>query len=115
MATVSSRREPMKFVSLSGTSPKNLTTRWLKPKCIETRLVAEKAGDGSATSHEAYKTAARDLSGITESQIVDAIRGYRAAKKRLPEITIDASRRSRLPWDFSSMTIFRRLATSDET
>lgn len=40
------------------------------------------------------QTAARDLSGITESQIVDAIRGHRAAKKRLPEITVAASRKS---------------------
>jgi len=40
------------------------------------------------------QTAARDLSGITESQIEDAVRGYRAAKKRLPEITVGASRKS---------------------
>ena len=40
------------------------------------------------------QTAARDLSGITESQIVDAIRGHRAEQKRLPEITVGASRKS---------------------
>jgi hypothetical protein len=40
------------------------------------------------------EAAARDLSGVTESQIVDAVRGYRAGKKRLPEITIGGSRRS---------------------
>lgn len=38
--------------------------------------------------------ASRDLSGVTESQIMDAIRGYRAGKKRLPEITVGATRRS---------------------
>src|ERR1700675_1891888 len=37
--------------------------------------------------------AARDLSGVTESQVVEAIRGYRAAKKRLPEITVGSSRK----------------------
>jgi hypothetical protein len=40
------------------------------------------------------EAAARDLSGVTESQIVEAVRGYRAEKKRLPEITIGGSRRS---------------------
>ena len=35
--------------------------------------------------------AARDLSGVTESQIMDAIRGYRAEKKGLPEITVGGS------------------------
>ena len=38
--------------------------------------------------------AARDLSGVTESQVVRAIRGYRAAKKRLPEITVGSSGKS---------------------
>lgn len=33
-------------------------------------------------------TAAKDLSGVTESQIADAVRGFRARKKTLPEITI---------------------------
>ena len=40
------------------------------------------------------EAAARDLSGVTESQIMEAIRGYRAEKKRLPEITVGGSRRS---------------------
>jgi len=40
------------------------------------------------------EAAARDLSGVTESQIMEAIRGYRAEKKRLPEITIGGSKRS---------------------
>jgi hypothetical protein len=40
------------------------------------------------------EAAARDLSGVTESQIAEAIRGYRAEKKRSPEITVGASRRS---------------------
>jgi len=40
------------------------------------------------------ETAARDLSGVRESQIVDAIRGHRASKKRLPEITVCAPRKS---------------------
>jgi len=40
------------------------------------------------------QTAARDLSGVTESQIANAVRGYRAAKLRLPEITVGASRKS---------------------
>ncbi len=37
--------------------------------------------------------AARDLAGVTESQVLEAIRGYRAEKKRPPEITIGGSRR----------------------
>ncbi|HUA84554.1 MAG TPA: hypothetical protein VMB85_11885 [Bryobacteraceae bacterium] len=39
------------------------------------------------------QTAAGELGGITESQIVDAVRGYRAAKKRPPEITVGAARK----------------------
>lgn len=39
------------------------------------------------------EAAARDLSGVTESQIIEAVRGYRAGKKRLPEITVGGSRR----------------------
>jgi hypothetical protein len=35
--------------------------------------------------------ASRDLSAVTESQVVEAIRGYRAEKKRLPEITVGSS------------------------
>lgn len=38
--------------------------------------------------------AANDLSGVTESQIMSAIRGRRAARKRLPEITVGSSARS---------------------
>lgn len=38
--------------------------------------------------------AADDLSGVTKSQIIEAIRAYRANKKRLPEITVAGSRRS---------------------
>jgi hypothetical protein len=40
------------------------------------------------------EAAARDLSGVTESQIAKAIRGYRAGKRRLPEITVGRARRS---------------------
>ena len=40
------------------------------------------------------RAAARDLSGVTESQIMEAIRGYRTGKKRLPEITVAPSKRS---------------------
>ena len=40
------------------------------------------------------EAAARDLSGVTKSQIREAIRGYRAGKKRSPEITVGGSRRS---------------------
>jgi hypothetical protein len=40
------------------------------------------------------EAAARDLSGVTESQVMEAIRGYRAERKRLPEITVGGSRRS---------------------
>jgi hypothetical protein len=40
------------------------------------------------------EAASRDLSGVTESQIMEAVRGYRAEKKRLPEITVVGSRRS---------------------
>ena len=34
------------------------------------------------------EAASRDLSGVTESQIAEVIRGYRAEKRRLPEITV---------------------------
>jgi hypothetical protein len=34
------------------------------------------------------EAAAKDLSGVTEAKIADAIRGFRAGKKTLPEITI---------------------------
>lgn len=40
------------------------------------------------------ESAARDLSGITESEITKAIRAYRFEKKRLPEITVGGSKRS---------------------
>jgi hypothetical protein len=40
------------------------------------------------------EAAGRDLSAVTESQIREAVRSYRAEKKRLPEITIGGSRRS---------------------
>lgn len=40
------------------------------------------------------EAAARDLSGMTEPQIAETIRGYRAEKKRLPEITVGRSQRS---------------------
>ena len=40
------------------------------------------------------EAAAGDLSGVTESQIVEAIGAYRADKKRLPEITVAESRKS---------------------
>jgi hypothetical protein len=35
------------------------------------------------------EAAAEDLSGVTKSQIADAIRGFRAGEKTLPEITIE--------------------------
>jgi hypothetical protein len=38
--------------------------------------------------------AARDLSGVTESELMGAIRGHRTAKKRLPEITVGSSGKS---------------------
>jgi hypothetical protein len=40
------------------------------------------------------EAAAGDLSGVTESQIIEAIGAYRADKKRLPEITVARSRKS---------------------
>jgi hypothetical protein len=40
------------------------------------------------------EAAGHDLSGVAESQIMEAIRGYRAEKKRLPEITVGGPRRS---------------------
>jgi len=40
------------------------------------------------------EAAAGDLSGVTESQIIEAIGAYRADKKRLPEISVARSRRS---------------------
>lgn len=42
----------------------------------------------------ALETAAKDLSGVTESQIADAIRGFRVGKKMLPEITIGPSNKT---------------------
>lgn len=39
------------------------------------------------------EAAARDLSDVTESQIVETIRAYRGEKKRLPEITVARSQR----------------------
>jgi hypothetical protein len=40
------------------------------------------------------EAASRDLSGVTESQVAEAIRGYRAEKKQLPEITVGSSKES---------------------
>ena len=40
------------------------------------------------------KAAAKYLSGVTESQIADAIRGFRAGKKTLPEITVGPSNKT---------------------
>jgi hypothetical protein len=40
------------------------------------------------------KAAARDLSGVTEAQVVETIRTYRAEKKQLPEITVGGPKRS---------------------
>lgn len=40
------------------------------------------------------QAAARDLSGVTESQIAETIRRYRSEKKRLPEITVVRSQKS---------------------
>src|SRR5215471_5672802 len=40
------------------------------------------------------EAAAQDLSGVTEPQIAEVIRGVRAEKKRLPEITIEPSRKT---------------------
>jgi hypothetical protein len=40
------------------------------------------------------EAAAQELSGVTESQIEEAIRGFRAKKKQLPEITVGPSRKT---------------------
>jgi hypothetical protein len=40
------------------------------------------------------EAAAGDLSGLTESQVAEAIRGFRSEKKKLPEITIGSSRKT---------------------
>ena len=40
------------------------------------------------------EAASRDLPGVTESQIAEAIRGYRAEKRRSPEITVGGAKRS---------------------
>jgi hypothetical protein len=40
------------------------------------------------------EAAAQELSGVTESQIAEAIRGFRAEKKQLPEITVGPSRKT---------------------
>lgn len=40
------------------------------------------------------EAAARDLSGVTESQVSDAIRAYRSEKRQLPEITVGGPKRS---------------------
>jgi hypothetical protein len=39
------------------------------------------------------KAAAGDLSGVVESEIAEAVRGYRADKKRLPEISVGAPKK----------------------
>src|SRR5260370_37796931 len=39
------------------------------------------------------EAAARDLSGVTESRIMQAIRGYRAENKRVAEITVGGVRK----------------------
>jgi hypothetical protein len=39
------------------------------------------------------KTAAGDLSGVAESEITEAVRGYRAEKKRLPEISVGRAKK----------------------
>jgi hypothetical protein len=40
------------------------------------------------------EVAANELSGVTKSQVADAIRGFRAEKQRLPEITVGPSRKT---------------------
>jgi hypothetical protein len=40
------------------------------------------------------EAAAKDLSGVTESQIAEAIRGFRAERKKLPEITVAPSKKT---------------------
>ena len=40
------------------------------------------------------KAAAADLSGVSESQVAEAIRGFRAERSRLPEITVGPSRKT---------------------
>src|SRR6266404_1984179 len=40
------------------------------------------------------EAAAQELSGVTESQIEEAIRGFRAEKKQLPEITVGPRRKT---------------------
>ena len=40
------------------------------------------------------EAAAQDFSGVTEPQIAEVIRGVRAEKKRLPEITVGPSRKT---------------------
>lgn len=40
------------------------------------------------------EAAAKDLSGVTESQIAEAIRGFRADKKKWPEMTFGPSRKT---------------------
>jgi hypothetical protein len=38
--------------------------------------------------------AAADLSGVSESQVAEAIRGFRFEKSKLPEITVALSRKT---------------------
>ena len=40
------------------------------------------------------ESAAQDLSGVTEPQIAEVIRGVRAEKRHLPEITVEPSRKT---------------------
>jgi hypothetical protein len=40
------------------------------------------------------EAAAVDLSGVSESQVAEAIRGFRAEKTKLPEITVGPSRKT---------------------
>lgn len=41
-----------------------------------------------------FEAAAQDLSGVTEPQIAEVIRGVRAEKKRLPEISVEPPRKT---------------------
>jgi hypothetical protein len=40
------------------------------------------------------EAAAADLSGISESQVAEAIRGFRAGRNKLPEVTVAPSRKT---------------------
>ncbi len=60
------------------------------------RICPAEEGDraGKQEFTRKVKSAARDLSAVTDTQVAEVIRAYRSEKKQLPEITVAGSKRS---------------------